>query len=80
MSEKLEQAAEQINEILEKATNGWYFVSPGKRALTWFKCYEAHRLVTGERAGYSISRTEARWILAAHNIDLDAMLASVGLK
>ena len=79
MNEKLELAAKQINEILEKTTNGWYFVAPGKRALKWFKCYELHRLATGERAGYSISRTDARYALMAYQLDLDAMLAEAGL-
>ncbi len=75
---KLEQASQKINEILKEKTQGWYFASPGQRAIKWFKCYYIQKIF-GEEAGYSISRTDARFALMAYDIDLDAMLIEAGL-
>ena len=78
MEQRLAQAAEQVNKTLAEKTHGWYFVRPSVRALKWFKHYYITK-IHGENAGYSISRTDARWALAGYGLDLDAMLAEVGL-
>ena len=75
----LQTAADKVNKILKEQTNGMYFVSPSKRALRWFKLYD-WCYVMGQTGGYSISRTDARMGLLEYDIDLDALLASVGLS
>lgn len=76
---KLKRASREVNEILNEGTKGWIFTSPGTRALVWFRCYEAQKM-HGEKAGYSISRTEARHTLWGYGLDLDEILAEVGLE
>ena len=80
-AQELQAAADKVNQILNEATTYKVFVLPSKRALKWFNRYEVELAFKGkDGAGYSISRTDARWQLFSLGIDLDAMLAEVGLS
>ena len=79
-AQQLQQVADQINEILNEKTEFKIFVHPGTRALKWFFRYDIELHKGSKGAGYSVSRTDARFQLWNVGIDLDTMLAEFGLS
>ena len=73
----LKERAQQVSEIIERITGGWYWAHAGKRAIQFFKGYEVNQL-TGRRSGYQISRSQMRQVMCNHGTDLDTILECYG--